>query len=246
MQRWIVSLLCLPAMAMAAPPFERGGLGLNPDTLDKHRIVLEQGLPDATLDQRASPEITTLDFNTLLRMQVISHMEIQVGINAYRYQKFKSENDNGDLDGLGDSSIGAKFALYRGEVFRAALLAGMLMDTSSDSFKEEEDGSFAAISGGWWLDDRHQLQLSVRFEDDGSESTTTVVPSWHARLNDQWAVFLDAGFTQNQDDGDDNNRAGGGVTWMMTPQIQFDLYGRGALDSDSVDNEAGLGVAVAF
>lgn len=244
--RWLVSLIFLPGVLLAAPPFERPGLGLNPDTLSEHRIVLEQGLPDATLDQRRSPEITTLDFNTLLRMQVIPHMEVQVGINSYRYQKFESPQDNGDLDGLGDSSLGLKFSLYRGEVFRAALLGGMLMDTSSDGFSDDEDGSFVALSGGWWLDERHQLQLSVRFDDEGTESYTTVVPSWHARLSDQWAVFVDAGFTRNQDNGDDNNRAGGGVTWMMTPDIQFDLYGRGALDTDSVDNEAGLGVAVAF
>ncbi|WP_287962867.1 transporter [Alcanivorax sp.] len=244
--RWLFSLAFLPGIVLAAPPFERPGLGLNPDTLQQHRMVLEQGLPDATLDQRGSPEITTLDFNTLLRLRVVSRMEIQVGINSYRYQRFESANDTGDLDGLGDSSIGAKFALYRGEVFRAALLGGMLMDTSSDGFSDDEDGSFVALSGGWWLDDRHQLQLSVRLDDDGTESRTTVVPSWHARLNDQWAVFLDAGFTHNQDNGDDNNRAGGGITWMLTPQVQFDLYGRGALESDSVDNEAGLGVAIAF
>ncbi|MZR63070.1 transporter [Alcanivorax sp. DP30] len=244
--RWLFSLAFLPGIVLAAPPFERPGLGLNPDTLQQHRMVLEQGLPDATLDQRGSPEITTLDFNTLLRLRVVSRMEIQVGINSYRYQRFESATDTGDLDGLGDSSIGAKFALYRGEVFRAALLGGMLMDTSSDGFSDDEDGSFVALSGGWWLDDRHQLQLSVRLDDDGTESRTTVVPSWHARLNDQWAVFLDAGFTHNQDNGDDNHRAGGGVTWMLTPQVQFDLYGRGALESDSVDNEAGLGVAIAF
>lgn len=244
--RWLFSLFFLPATVLAAPPFERPGLGLNPDTLQQHRIVLEQGLPDATLDQRGSPEITTLDFNTLLRLQVVSRMEIQVGINSYRYQKIKSANDSGDQDGLGDSAIAAKFALYRGEVFRAALLGGMLMDTSSDGFGDDEDGSVVAFSGGWWLDDRHQLQLSLQLEDDGTDSTTTVVPSWHARLNDQWAVFLDAGFTHNQDNGDDNNRAGGGVTWMVTPTLQLDLYGRGALDKDSVDNEAGLGLAVAF
>ncbi|MCK0154770.1 transporter [Alcanivorax sp. S6407] len=244
--RWLFSLFCLPGMVLAAPPFERPGLGLNPDTLQQHRVVLEQGLPDATLDQRYSPEISTLNFNTLLRMQVVSRMEIQLGINTYRYQKFDSEKDNGDLDGLGDSSLGAKFAIYRGEIFRAALLGGMLMDTSSDGFSDDEDGSFAALSGGWWLDDRHQLQLSVRFEDDGTESSTTVVPSWHARLSDEWAVFLDAGFTRNQDNGDDNNRAGGGITWMATPNIQLDVYGRGALDTGSVDNEAGLGVGIAF
>lgn len=245
--RWLFSLFLIPgAVSAAPPPFERPGLGLNPDTLQQHRIVLEQGLPDATLDQRGSPEITTLDFNTLLRLQVVTRMEIQVGINSYRYQKIDYTNNDNDQDGLGDSSIGAKFALYRGEVFRAALLTGMLMDTASDGFSDGEDGSFIAVSGGWWMDDRHQLQLSVRLDDYGAETSTTVVPSWHARLSDQWAVFLDAGFTHNQDDGDDNNRAGGGVTWMVTPMIQLDAYGRGALDSDSIDNEAGLGIAMAF
>ncbi|PNE03987.1 hypothetical protein A15D_00541 [Alcanivorax sp. MD8A] len=249
MPRWLAALPVLslvPGLTLAAPAFERPGLGLNPDLLGKYRIAVEQGLPDATLDKRGTPEITTLDFNTQLRLRVVRRIEIQVGVNSYRYQDLTQGKQSNEQDGMGDSSLGAKFALYRGDTFRAALLAGMLLDTASDAFSDEEDGSFMAISGGWWLDDRHQLQLSARYDDSGSNKWITVVPSWHARLNDQWAVFLDAGFSRNEDNGDDNNRAGGGITWMLTPAIQFDLYGRGALDSDSIDNEAGLGLAVAF
>lgn len=249
MPRWLAALPVLslvPGLTLAAPAFERPGLGLNPDLLGKYRIAVEQGLPDGTLDKRGSPEIATLDFNTLLRLRVVRRMELQVGVNSYRYQESSDGQDSTDQSGMGDSSLGAKFALYRGDTFRAALLGGMLLDTASDAFSDEEDGSFMAISGGWWLDDRHQLQLSVRYDDSGSEKWITVVPSWHARLNDKWAVFLDAGLSHNEDNGNDNNRAGGGLTWMLTPKIQFDLYGRGGLDNDSVDNEAGLGFAVAF
>ena len=249
MPRWLCVpplLLLVAGPGVAAPAFERPGLGLNPDLLGKYRIAIEQGLPDATLDMRSSPEITTLDFKTLLRLRVIPKMEIQVGINSYRYQEYTTGKQSSELDGMGDSSLGLKLSLYRGDIFRAALLGGMLLDTASDTFSNEEDGSFMAISGGWWLDDRHQLQLSVRYDDRGNEKWTTVVPSWHARLNEQWAVFLDAGLSRNDENGDDNHRAGGGLTWMLTPTIQFDLYGRGALDNDSVDNETGLGIAVAF
>ncbi|MCG8392479.1 MAG: transporter [Pseudomonadales bacterium] len=247
MYRWMLLLpACLAVQVQAAPPFERPGLGLTPDTLTEHFLAFEQGFPDASIDQRGSPEITTLDFNSLLRLRLIPRLELQVGINSYRYQKLDTGRHDNDVDGLGDSSLGAKVALYRGERFRAAFLGGMLLDTASDTFSDEEDGSFAAVSGGWWLDDRHQLQLSVRYDDSGEDRWLTVVPSWHARLSDEWAVFLDAGLSRNEENGNDNNRAGGGVTWMLTPTIQFDLYGRGALDSDSVDTEAGMGIAVAF
>ena len=155
MPRWLCVpplLLLVAGPGVAAPAFERPGLGLNPDLLGKYRIAIEQGLPDATLDMRSSPEITTLDFNTLLRLRVIPKMEIQVGINSYRYQEYTTGKQSSELDGMGDSSLGLKLSLYRGDIFRAALLGGMLLDTASDAFSNEEDGSFMAISGGWTTD----------------------------------------------------------------------------------------------
>ena len=117
MPRWLCVpplLLLVAGPGVAAPAFERPGLGLNPDLLGKYRIAIEQGLPDATLDMRSSPEITTLDFNTLLRLRVIPKMEIQVGINSYRYQEYTTGKQSSELDGMGDSSLGLKLSLYRG------------------------------------------------------------------------------------------------------------------------------------
>ena len=247
MFRWLPALiLSVPALCGAAPPFERPSLGLNPDTLRDNNMALEVGLPDATLDQRGDTDTTTLAVPTLIRLRLVNRLELQAAITGYRFEQTKTDSSDNEQDGMGNSAVGAKFALYRGPMFRAAVAGGVLIDTASDAFSNNEDGGYAAMSGGWWMDDLHQIQLSARYEEKGKDRTITVVPSWHARLNDTWAVFLDAGLTHNTENGDDNNRAGGGVTWMLTPTLQADLYGRGGLDSDSVDSEAGMGLAIAF
>jgi hypothetical protein len=40
--------------------------------------------------------------------------------------------------------------------------------------------------------------------------------------------------------------AGGGLTWMVRPNVQLDVYGLGGLTQSSTDLAAGCGVSVHF
>ena len=149
MFRWIPALiLSVPALCGAAPPFERPSLGLNPDTLRDNNMALEVGLPDATLDQRGDTDTTTLAVPALIRLRLVDRLELQATITGYRFEQTKTNSSDNDQDGMGNSAVGAKFALYRGSMFRAALAGGVLIDTASDAFSNNEDGGYAAMSGG--------------------------------------------------------------------------------------------------
>jgi len=93
------------------------------------------------------------------------------------------------------------------------------------------------------INDQYSSALYFNFSRSGSANTYTLSPSLSIALTDTLGAYLEAGhdFT---DQGPDSSVAGGGLTWMVTPTVQLDMWADAGLTADSPDLQGGIGVSV--
>jgi len=247
MTRSLLAASLLPIAALAdTPAFDRPGIGFGTTVLPRGTLAWEQGLPDVTRQKDAGVTTTQYDAGTLIRYGLHDRVELQLGGSPYSRLDTKGAGGNDREEGSDDLSLALKAALpAASDGFSWALLAGASLPTGNEAFSRDRTQYFAGITTAFELDDRQAVALYYNIAHDSTGETFSFSPSWSLQLNDRLGLYVEAGLSTGSAQ-DDDYVAGGGLTYMLTPRVQADLYGLRGLGARSTDLQTGFGLSVFF
>ena len=131
-------------------------------------------------------------------------------------------------------------------VSNAALGAVSFPTARRDLSSGSEQYSLGATAG-WSLSDAQAVAVYANVDVLHGDTTWTLSPNFSFALSETVGGYLEAGYqASSARDQPDNAVAGGGLTWLVRPNVQLDAYGLGGLTRDSTDLAAGCGVSVYF
>jgi hypothetical protein len=236
----------LPAWADDVPAFDRPGIAFAPAVLPAGSMDWEQGLPDLTRDSSDGVTTTLYSADTLVRAALRDNLELQLGMALANRQVTSDTAGEHRSDGTGDSSIGLKMSVPTGLPAWTAAVLGRVTAASGDAaFSAGTTQYTLGGSLGGALSDRLGLGLFMQVLRSGGQYDWTASPSLSCALSERWSAFVEAGSTHTAGSGN-SHVAGGGLTWMVLPEIQLDLYADRGLTRASPDLQAGFGVSVFF
>ena len=262
MTRSLVLLALLPAAALAgltAPASaqistDRPGLGFSASVVDRGTFQVEAGLPQATRRDvsagRFEGSLTVFSFPVQLRYGVTETIEARLGTpSAYDVTRLSIDtpvSDGSDSDGdagLDVVEVGAKIQLAtNGPV--VSLIPSLLIPTTEAG---DLAGTFRAVAG-WALSERFGLTTVlgavVTDADPDTQVTGEAVAVVSTSLADALSAYAEVGAFPSDDA--TPLLAGGGLTFLVTPDVQLDASFDVGLNDDAPDLIFGAGASVRF
>lgn len=246
----LASAWCLLGLAFAAPVraddapgFDRPGIAFGTDTLPRGGIAWEQGLPDASWDDSEGVRTRTWVADTLLRFGLAETVELQLGADSYGGVHRRGLGARTSQHGGGDGRLSLKWVpTTGGDAFSVGVLATASLPYGQAPVGDGGHVYDLGITAAWDLQNGRSVALYLdRSWGDGGGWLFS--PSYGFQVSERVAGYIEAGI------GSDAQRqrvAGGGLTWAATPRLQFDVSFLRGLDADSVDWQAGVGMALYF
>lgn len=249
-------LLCLLLVTTAAPvaaesiqetpAFDRPGISFSVTTLPVGSVAWEQGFPDWSRDR--SDGVTVDDYAAAanLRVGLADRWELQLGHSAFNWRHQRGQGFRERKNGSGDTTLLLKHSLpVASPDWGWALMGGVTLPTGDAEFGNDHARYTLGSTVEWAHGERGAIALYLNADWDKADTTWTLSPSYSVSLNDRWAVFVEAGYSRSSQEGE-HYVAGGGVTWMLTPRMQLDLYSDFGLTDASTDVQAGFGFSLFF
>ena len=241
-----LALLGLAGSTFAAPGFDRPGTAFNPEVLAPGSIAWEQALPDVTRDKSGGVSTTLADYDSRLRFGLAKHLEVQVYGTPYA---ILSQTGNDATDGPGNTGLAFKVSLpTQSNDLHVGLMAALDFNTGKHWFRnidnngKEARQAYVGLTSSWNLGERQSFSLYGDLTRIHKDDVYTFSPSWNYAINDAWGAYLEYKVSFG-DQPDNDNLAGGGLTWMATDKLQLDVYSNVGLTSASTDLEAGFGLS---
>ncbi|KAA8995108.1 transporter [Stenotrophomonas cyclobalanopsidis] len=227
-----------------APGFDRPGLGFSTDTVKPRSVAMEFGFPAYERAHDASGTSRELTSSVLLRTGLTEAMELQVQASPWNRRRMTTAGAAAATDeGRGDTAVSLKWAGPGStETTSWALRASAAIDTGKSSFSDGRQYALAA-SVEHQLSDRWTGAFYASHQRGAGSHSSTWSPSVSFEATERVGIFIEAGFTATSDEPHEAV-AGAGVTWALTPRIQFDASFDAGLDEKSPDLQAGLGVSI--
>jgi hypothetical protein len=252
MKRLLLLLMAATAVPVAAQPvqevpaFDRPGLSFSVTTLPIGSVAWEQGLPDGSRDRREGVTISDYTAATNLRVGLSDRLELQVGHSFLNWRRQRGHGVRESEHGRGDTTLLLKRSLpVASPDWGWAVMGGATLFTGDAEFGNGHTRYALGSTLEWARGERSAIALYLNADWDHADTTWTLSPSYSLSLNERWSVFVEAGYSRSSLDGE-NYVAGGGVTWMMAPRLQLDMYSDFGLTSASTDVQAGFGFSVFF
>lgn len=184
----------------------------------------------------------------LMRIGAGEDWEVRVGLNSVGRVTVDGEEV---ASGLEDSYLGAKYKLREqdGSIPTTALLFGTTVPTGSEDFSVDRPQPDATLAMAWDLTDRFSLGsnlgLAYAYEEGHHYEQAWGTVSLGMAVSDAFGLYLEwFGFTQEVRDGPGTAYLDGGLTFLLTEDVQFDVrYGR-AVGSEDEEYFLGAGVVV--
>lgn len=249
---WISRELPLLALTLAASPcraetpeFDRPGISFPTTTIPLGGVAFEQGLPDISHDSGSGSRSTQTSFDSVLRVGVAEHAELQLITSLYNRLDQHDGNIRQHADGSGDTGFGIKLALPGSSEQRSMAFLGSLMLPSGDAeFSEGKPTVSLGTTASFALPEQQSLSLYANLDRTDDRNTWTLASDLSFELSDTVGTFIEAGASFAK--GDDDYVGGGGLIWMVLPRVQLDVYADFGLTARSTDLQAGFGVSVYF
>ena len=219
--------------------FDRPGIGFGADVLKAGAMAWEQGGPSITRDRQDGAQSTLYTLDSLLRLGLGGHLELQLGADSYNWVR-------GDVRarGGGDASAGLKLTLPSvDEDFSWALLGRYTLPTGAPAFSQGGYSRQLGVSASWDLGAGRSLALYANYAQGDEGHTWTFSPSYTFYSDERFSGYVEAGYAHGVDP---SRVAGGGMTWRVLRNVQLDISALRGLDSQSPDWQGGVGIAVAF
>lgn len=234
----------LPAAALAdAPAFDRPGFAFATSTLPPGSFVWEQGLPDLQRDNTLGMRTTIYSADTTLRFGVAPTLEVQVSGSPWNRIDVRAAGTTAQSQGAGDTGFALKWApALANNDYSLALLGGVTFDTGAAAFTNGRAVYSLGTTIGHDLGAGRSLTLYANVNRSGGANTWTIAPAFGFPLTEQVGGYVEVG--RSAGDGTSSTLAGGGLTWLLHERVQFDVYARHGVTSNSPDLQAGFGICV--
>jgi len=234
----------IPAAVADTPAFDRPGISFSTTILPPGSFAWEQGLPDFQHTLEEGTKSTLYSADTNIRMGLSGHMELQLGTALFNHLETRTAGLSESSEGYGDLRLALKAALPAlSQRISWALLGAVTLTTGQTPFKGDDPQYDLGTTLDLVISDRYSSALYFNLSRNGDANTYSLSPSLSIALTDTLGAYLEAGqdFT---DQGPDSSVAGGGVTWMVTPTVQLDMWADVGLTSESPDLQGGVGVSI--
>lgn len=239
-----LSLPGVQAHADEAPEFDRPGIGFSTSTVGSGAFVWEQGLPDGSRDSRDGATTTRWTANTLLRLGLSEHVEVQLGADSWSHLRVRDGGRDARHSGAGDGSIALKWAPVPGsETTRVAFKAGATLPWGSAPLGDGGRDYDIGVTLAWALPREHSLAVYADRQWGDSGSGWAFSPSYGFPVSDAVSAYVEAGYGTGAQY---MRAAGAGVTWMATRRLQLDASVLRGLDANTPDWHGGVGLALSF
>ena len=204
------------------------------------RVQLEAGATFASADDVDEQEVG----EALLRIGVAPRVEVRVGIPSWA----RVDLDGGSVDGLTNAFLGSKVELTDpGRPTEVALLAGTSVPTGDDDVAVDAWEPEAILAVGWTVPAPWSLGANAGWSwiDRGGErahqgSASVAVGR---ELSERLGGFLETfGFVTEGTEGE-TAFLDGGLTWLVSSDLQLDARLGAGLTDESDDWFAGVGLS---
>jgi hypothetical protein len=216
-------------------------------------VQVEAGWDHAQFDENGV-ELTGDAFpSTLVRIGLARLVELRVGLDGYVRQDL---SPGGSVDGVGDSSLGVKVRLAAEKRSEAAVIAQLGLTTGDSEVSALQNDPSLLFTFANAINDRLSLgyNLGVVWEtvEDGTGDEDTLSDlQWTVALGiagkGSWGYFVElfgtAGLSAS---GPPANSFDCGVTYLLKPNLQFDVAAGVGLSSAAPDWFTTLGISYRF
>lgn len=231
--------LCASAPATAAvrnnPGYDRPGLGFTPAVLQAGDVTIEQGAPDWSHADGASSFVT----DTLLRIGVGHAAELQFG-SGWNWL----DAPGATARGRSDSTLALKIAPPAVGRFSWGLLGSIEITDGARAFRNDRRQYLLGASFNWQHDDDRSTGVYAEaVSGDTDRQLLAINEGWS--LTSTLGVFVEAAAQHAQAFGY-GGLAGAGLSWQVTPRVQFDLGARHRVAGRADAWQGGMGVSVYF
>ena len=239
---WTAAVL-LAATAAAAQPSAAELVSDRPDvsesavTVSAGRVQLEAGYGFTRDDGERVHDVG----QALVRVGLLENLELRVGAGSFV--------DAGEASGWDGGSLGLKVALLENWGWRPglALLLGAATPFGDDEVAGDSWEPEVKVAAAWELRDRLGLSVNGGWARPGEGDGRFDQAQWSASLG--WAaterlgVFGEVfGTSREEPGGDAAHSLDGGLTWLLTDDLQLDAYAGAGLTDAAPDWFVGTGV----
>jgi hypothetical protein len=216
------------------PDFTESALSIAPG-----RVQLEAGFGYGEDEGVSTEEIGQV----LARVGLFENVELRLGLGSW----VRAE----EADGWDGGSLGFKVHLLDNWGARPALaiLAGASTPYGDEEVADDDWQPEVKLAAGWELTETLELSVNAGYARPGAGEERFDQAQWSASLGwgatDRLGAFVELfGFDQEVKGGGSTQYLDGGVTWLLTPDLQLDLYGGRGLTDEATDWFAGTGLVV--
>lgn len=243
---WVLAVAAASPAYADGPAFDRPGIAFAPSTLPAHSFAWEQGLPDFQQDRADGITQRAYAASTRLRYGMSDRWEVQVAAPLFEEIDRTGSGQAFTAAGAGDVAVALKLSLTSGDgPFGVAVLGAVSFPTARRDLGNGSEQYSLGATVGWSPSDSQSIAFYANVDVLDGDATWTLSPNWSFAVSDTVGGYLEAGHQFSSARGQaDNSVAGGGLTWMVRPNVQLDVYGLGGLTQASTDLAAGCGVSV--
>ena len=227
------------------------------ETIAKGKVQIEMGAQFSRDDIEAPGEgrlKITEGPATLVRVGLDARTELRIGWAGYISESFRSPLGNIDTTGEGNFSLGAKLKLNsRENLTQLALLAELSLPTGEEAFRPPRTDPKVLLLGANELTESISLgwNVGVGLESEtlGSGDTTSRGVGLGSvavgfSLTERWGAFAEIfGSQPFYSGGQEEYSLDGGVTYLSSDNVQWDIYTGVGINEDASDWFAGVGLS---
>jgi hypothetical protein len=220
------------------------------------RVQIETGLAFSRNEGGGVREDTTEFGVTLARVGLVERWELRVGWSGFVEEDVRLPGPDVDLDGIGDTSLGAKFHIgeERGRLPEIALLVDSTLPTGANDVSSDRFDPSFRVAASHTLSDRLGVGYNVGIvwstEEDGGGGRDTLssflyTAALGGALSDRAGAFVELfGEVAASASGGPSHSVDGGVTYLLYENLQLDVSGGVGLSDAADDWFVGVGASL--
>ncbi|WP_266160359.1 transporter [Dyella silvatica] len=237
--------LPIDALADDAPSYDRPGLGFAPNTLKPGSVTYEQGLPSWSLSHDAGVRSSQYLTDSLLRVGLLSGLELQLGGAPYARQQNSGAGGDQLSQGHGDNSLGLKLALPSANPdWSWGALGTVEFTNGSRGIRNPQRQYTLGLNVEQQWDEHQAFNYFAQWQRSGNSNDIQLAANYGYAFTRSWGAYGEAVLEHGQ--GRHGSRLGLGLTWLANERLQWDTWCRHRLAGRAPDWEAGFGVAMHF
>lgn len=251
-RRWrfptLIALAWLVSMPVRAdnPGYDRPGYGFTPVVLGAGDVTLEQGLGDWSLDRQDGVRSSLFTADSLLRVGLGGPLELQLGGSAFNYLQQSGSSGDFNGHGHGDSNLALKVALpSSNQAFTWGLLGSVEFTDGAKAFRNDSQQYLVGAQFNLQVDQSNSLGAYLEDVRVSGQDSTTIALSDNLALAKTLTAYAEAALLHAPDQGS-GTVAGGGLAWMASSRVQFDIGFDRRLSGAAPEWQANLGVSIYF